>query len=103
MKGFYFFMQVLSANTLLLYPAAQEKVNTEKKVHKAGFIHIISTKRINQMKKENCKKKISFMHTKRFITFFKIWLQFRVGAIPRLPENKTKETPLKPFYLSYFV
>ena len=25
------------------------------------------------------------MHTKRFITFLKIWLQFRVGVIPRLP------------------
>ena len=25
------------------------------------------------------------MHTKRFNTFFKIWEQSRVGAIPRLP------------------
>ena len=25
------------------------------------------------------------MHTQRFITFLKIWVQFRVGAIPRLP------------------
>ena len=25
------------------------------------------------------------MHTKRFNTFFKRWVQFRVGAIPRLP------------------
>ena len=25
------------------------------------------------------------MHTKRFPTFFKIWVQSRVGAIPRLP------------------
>ena len=24
------------------------------------------------------------MHTKRFNTLFKIWMQFRVGAIPRL-------------------
>ena len=25
------------------------------------------------------------MHTKGFNTFFKRWVQFRVGAIPRLP------------------
>jgi hypothetical protein len=31
------------------------------------------------------RKKLSFMHTKRFNTFFKRWEQFRVGAIPRLP------------------
>ena len=29
----------------------------------AGFIPIISTKGINQIKKGNCKKKKSFMHT----------------------------------------
>ena len=38
----------------------------------AGFIPIISTK-------------LSFMHTKRFNTCFKKWVQFCVGAIPRLP------------------
>ena len=27
------------------------------------------------------------MHTKRFNTFFKRWVQFRVGAIPRLRKN----------------
>ena len=32
------------------------------------------------------RKKLSFMHTKRFNTFFKRWVQFRVGAIPRLPK-----------------
>ena len=31
------------------------------------------------------RKKLSFMLTKRFDTFFKRWVQFRVGAIPRLP------------------
>ena len=31
------------------------------------------------------RKKLSFMHTKRLNTFFKRWVQFRVGAIPRLP------------------
>ena len=30
-------------------------------------------------------KKLSFMHTKRFNTFFKRWVQFRVCSIPRLP------------------
>jgi len=29
------------------------------------------------------RKKLSFMHTKRFNTFFKRWVQFHVG--PRLP------------------
>ena len=28
------------------------------------------------------------MHTKRFYTFFKRWVQFRVGAIPRLPKDR---------------
>jgi hypothetical protein len=27
------------------------------------------------------------MNTKRFNTFFKRWVQFRVGAIPRLPQK----------------
>ena len=31
------------------------------------------------------RKKLSFMHTKRFNAFFKRWVQFHVGAIPRLP------------------
>ena len=51
----------------------------------AGFIPIIFIKGINKIKKGNCKKKIRFMHTKRFITFLKIWMQFFVGAIPRQP------------------
>ena len=50
----------------------------------AVFIPIISTKRINQIKKI-VRKKFKFMHTKRFNTFFKRWVQFRVGSIPRLP------------------
>ena len=28
------------------------------------------------------------MHTKRFNTCFKRWVQFRVGAIPRLPQKR---------------
>ena len=30
-------------------------------------------------------KKLIFIDIKGFNTFFKIWVQFRVGAIPRLP------------------
>ena len=52
----------------------------------AGFIFIIFTKGINQIKKGKfLRKKLSFIHTKRFNTLFKIWVQSRVGAIPRLP------------------
>ena len=36
------------------------------------------------------------MHTKRFPTFFKIWVQSRVGALPRLP-NLTQRK-LRPFF-----
>ena len=52
----------------------------------ADFIPIISTKG-NKADKERkiLRKKISFMHTKIFNTFFKRWAQFLVGAIPRLP------------------
>ena len=32
------------------------------------------------------RKKISFMHIKRFNTSFKIWVQFCIGAISRLPK-----------------
>ena len=57
----------------------------------AGFIPIISTKGINQIKKGNCKKIISFMHTKRFIIcIFKKWVQFRVVTISLLPLHDHK-------------
>ena len=50
------------------------------------FIPNISTNGINQIKKGNLKKQVlCFMYTKRFTKFLKIWEQFRVGAIPRLP------------------
>jgi len=41
----------------------------------------------NKLYKERkiVRKKLIFMNTKRFDTFFKEWVQFRVGAIPRLP------------------
>ena len=31
------------------------------------------------------RKKLSFMHTRRLNILFKIWVQFLVGANPRLP------------------
>ena len=37
------------------------------------------------------------MHTIRFITYFKIWVQFRVGAIPRLPIGPYKSAILISF------
>ena len=56
----------------------------------AGFIPIISTEGINQIKRGKIvRKKLSFMHKKRFNTSFKRWVQFRVGAIPRLPNRCT--------------
>ena len=41
----------------------------------------------NKLDKERkiVRKKLSFMHTKRFNIFFKKWVQFRVGDIPHLP------------------
>jgi hypothetical protein len=44
----------------------------------AGFIHIISTNKSDKERK-TLRKKVNFMHTKRFNTFFKRWVQFRVG------------------------
>ena len=32
-------------------------------------------------------KNVKFKQTKRFNTFLKRWVQFRVGAIPRLPRG----------------
>ena len=34
------------------------------------------------------------MNTKRFDNFFKGWVQFRVGAIPRLPIYLAADTPI---------
>ena len=54
----------------------------------AGFIPIITTKGINQIKEGKiARRKLSFIHTKRFNICFKICLQSRVGAIPRLPSD----------------
>ena len=36
------------------------------------------------------RKKLSFMHTKRFNIFFKRWVQFRVGAILRFPKKRER-------------
>ena len=42
----------------------------------------------NKLDKERkiVRKKLSLMYTKRFKIFYKRWVQFRVGAIPRLPQ-----------------
>ena len=52
----------------------------------ASFIPII-VHHGNKLDKEReiVRKKLSFMHTKRYNTFLKIWVQSRVGAIPCLP------------------
>ena len=49
-------------------------------------------------------KKLSFMHTRRSNRFFKRWLQFRVGAIPRQPwnMNMTLNLGFIFMYLFYF-
>ena len=55
-----------------------------------GFIPIISDK-----ERKIVRKMLSFMHTKRFNACFKRWVQFLVGAIPRLPffsESNLRET-----------
>ena len=38
-------------------------------------------------KSDKERNELSFMHTKRFNTTFKRWVQFRVDAIPRLPNR----------------
>ena len=51
----------------------------------ADFIPILSTI-LSDKERKIVRKKLSFMHTKRFYTCFKKRrVQFRVGAIPRLP------------------
>ena len=47
----------------------------------ARFIPIICTP---DKERKIVGKKLSFMHTKRVNTFLIRWVQFRVGAIPRL-------------------
>ena len=52
----------------------------------AGFIPIISNKgNKSDKERKNVRKNLSFMHKKKFNTFFKRWVQLCVGAIPRLP------------------
>ena len=44
------------------------------------------------------------MHTKRFNTFLKSWLQFRVGAIPRLSNilEELEKTDAKSMIFLFF-
>ena len=52
----------------------------------AGFYsYYIRQGNKSDKEREVVRKKLSFMHTKRFNTFSKKWVQFHVGAIPCLP------------------
>ena len=52
----------------------------------AGFYsYYIHQENKSDNERKIVRKKLRFMHTKRFNTFFKRWVQFRVGAIPRVP------------------
>ena len=63
----------------------------------AGFIPIISNKGINLIK-----KKFKFYAHKKISYILKRWMQFRVGAIPRLPMliivflRRAIDTPITP-------
>ena len=52
-----------------------------------GFFPIIFIKEINQIKNGNCKKKNKLNVYKKIYYIFKLWVQFRVGAISRLPQK----------------
>ena len=49
------------------------------------FLYYIHQGNKSDKERNIVRKKLSFMHTKRFNKYFKRWVQFRVGAIPRLP------------------
>ena len=51
-----------------------------------GGVYSYYIPQVNKSDKERkiVRKKLSFMHTKKFYTFSKRWVQFRVGAIPCL-------------------
>ena len=53
-----------------------------------GFVPIISTKGINEIKKGNCKKKTKFHEYKKIYYIFRNMGAIRVGAIPLLPNKK---------------
>ena len=49
------------------------------------YSYYIHHRNKSDIERKIVRKKLSFMHTKTFDTFFKRWVQFRLGAIPRLP------------------
>ena len=53
----------------------------------SGWFYSYNIHRGNKSDKEKkiVRTNLSFIHTKIFNKFFKRWVQFRVGAIPRLP------------------
>ena len=58
-----------------------------------GGFHSYHIHKGNKSDKERkiVRKRLSFMHTKIFNTFFKRWVQFRVDAIPVLPYKCSKD------------
>ena len=48
------------------------------------------------------RKKLSFMHTKRYDTFFAIWMQSRVGTIQRLLQILSTDNNRNSFH-TFFV
>ena len=53
------------------------------------YSYFIHQRNKSDKERQIVRKKLSFMHTKRFNTFFERWVQFRVGVIPRLPDYIT--------------
>ena len=64
----------------------------------AGFIPIISTKGINQIKKRKNVNKSSVLCIQKIKYIFKRWVKFRVGGIPRLPKHLS---PPQYYYLIF--
>ena len=50
-----------------------------------GVLFLLYQPNKSDKERKILRKKLSFMHTKRFNTVLKRWVQFCVGAIPRLP------------------
>ena len=75
---------------LVLHPHGIETtfLKLDSRSSGAGFyFYYIHQENKSDKERKIARKKMSFMHTKRFNTFFKRWVRFRVGAIPRLPFN----------------
>ena len=49
------------------------------------YFYCIHKGNISDKERKIVRKQLFFMHNKIFNIFSKIWMQFRVGGIPRLP------------------